>query len=212
MVFGTMKRYILAAVATAVLGIGGAASAATVALTDSTRCGAGNAINGIAVTDVTGNAGGASECWGTFDGNDPGPSGDGFQIGSTIYDFVAKSNIGGALEGADIGLTSSTGTSGTWAFDATKWGAGGYGDFIIVLKAASSPGYASWLFTGADAASTFGDWAIAWTTGGGKSTPDLSHISVYATPAPIPVPAAGLLLITALGGLGVAARRRRKSS
>lgn len=30
--------------------------------------------------------------------------------------------------------------------------------------------------------------------------------------SPIPVPAAGILLITALGGLGVAARRRRKSS
>lgn len=40
----------------------------------------------------------------------------------------------------------------------------------------------------------------------------LSHISDYGEVAPIPVPAAGILLITALGGLGVAARRRRKAS
>lgn len=41
---------------------------------------------------------------------------------------------------------------------------------------------------------------------------ELSHVTLYGAPAPIPVPAAGILLITALGGLGVAARRRRKSS
>ena len=39
---------------------------------------------------------------------------------------------------------------------------------------------------------------------------ELSHVSLYA--APIPLPAAGILLISALGGLGFAARRRRKAS
>jgi len=42
----------------------------------------------------------------------------------------------------------------------------------------------------------------------------LSHLTFYNSEPPvvIPVPAAGVLLITALGGLGFAARRRRKSS
>ena len=195
--------------AAAVFGIGSAASAATVALTASTQCSEGNAVNGITVGDVTGDAGGASECWGTFDGTDPGPSSDGFQIGTTVYGFVAKNDIDDGLSGADIGLTVSTGTSGTWSFDATKWGAGDYGDFIIVLKAASTPGYAAWLFEGADAASTSGEWLISWLTGN-EQIPNLSHIAIYA--APIPLPAAGWLLISALGGLGFAARRRRKAS
>lgn len=46
-----------------------------------------------------------------------------------------------------------------------------------------------------------------WSTATGQG---ISHISFYDTGAtPIPVPAAGLLLITALGGLGFAARRRK---
>lgn len=41
---------------------------------------------------------------------------------------------------------------------------------------------------------------------------ELSHVTLYGVPAPIPVPAAGILLATALCGLGVTARRRRKST
>ncbi|WP_210879734.1 VPLPA-CTERM sorting domain-containing protein [Roseovarius autotrophicus] len=39
----------------------------------------------------------------------------------------------------------------------------------------------------------------------------LSHYTEFGV-APIPVPAAGILLLTALGGLGFAARRRRKAA
>lgn len=66
--------------------------------------------------------GGASECWGTFDGNDPGPSGDGFDINGMVFDFVAKKDQGGPLTGTDIRLVVGPDAddilTGTWEFDA----------------------------------------------------------------------------------------------
>ena len=51
------------------------------------------------------------EASGTFDGNHPGPSGDGFNINGMIFDFIAKENTPGVPEGANIGLdvTPNTG-------------------------------------------------------------------------------------------------------
>ncbi|HSG10646.1 MAG TPA: hypothetical protein VLB10_02745 [Gammaproteobacteria bacterium] len=67
---------------------------------------------------MTGNAGGANECWGTFDGNEPGPSGDGFDAGGTIFNFVARENTPGLPEGTDIGLAADPDTgdasAGNW--------------------------------------------------------------------------------------------------
>jgi len=187
------------------IGLAAPASATTFTLDDSTRCGAGNASNSITIGDVTGNAGGANECWGTFDGNDPGPSGDGFEIDGMVYDFLVKEE--GGIEGNDyVGLevTSIGATSGTWEFTKSEVGS----DFLIVLKAASKPGYAAWLFDGAAAASTSGTFSVAWGNA-------LSHLSIYkkddgggGNPPPIPLPAAGWMLMAGLGGL--AAMRRRK--
>ncbi len=133
-------------------------------------------------------------------------SGVGFQIGSTVFDFVAKENTPGGLEGADIGLSVTPGggaPSGNWSFDSTKFAPD---EFLIVLKAANSPGFAAWLFTGGDAASNAGTWMVAWINASGKS-PDLSHLSIYA-PA-VPIPAAVWLFGSGLLGLIGIARRRR---
>lgn len=178
-----------------------------VLLDSSSRCGAGNATNGISVGDVTGDSGGANECWGTFDGNSPGPSGDGFQIGTTVYGFVAKQNTPGVSEGADIGLSVSPGggaVSGTWSYDPLKFDPV---EFLIVLKAGDHPGYAAWLFDGTAADSSSGTWRVAWTVGAGGATPNLSHLGIYApagSPPPhVPEPATLLLSVLGLFGLGI---------
>ncbi len=183
-----------------------AVTAAPIVLDNSISCNAGNAINGITVGDVTGNNGGANECWGTFNGNDPGPSGDGFDVGGLIFDFVAKEDTPGGLSGADIGLSvlPDTGVdNGTWSFDSSKFAPT---EFLIVLKAANSPGFAAWIFDGAAASSDAGAWLVAWTNNNGKPR-DLSHLSIYA-PTAVPVPAAVWLFGSGLLGLAGIARRK----
>ena len=138
------------------------AEAVPIVLDDSVRCGAGNALSGIAIGDVTGDAGGATECFGTFDGNDPGPAGDGFEIFGMLFDFIAKEDTPGGLAGMDIGLIVSPdggALSGTWEYDPSLFSAD---SFLIVLKAGNSPGFGVWLFDGMDASSFSGDWSVAW--------------------------------------------------
>ena len=219
---GKFKFAVITAAATIAFGAG---SAIAMTLYASTQCSEGNAINGIEVTDVTGDNGGATECWGTFDGNDDKNAG--FMIDGHQYDFVAKQNINddGTLDpdadNEDIGLTIGDdlpASSGTWAFDEGALD----NDFLIVLKAANSPGFAAWLFSGDDNDSFSGDWLVAWTTGGG-SIPDLSHLSIYekvcvgvdcdpGTGPKIPLPAGMPLMLTAIGIGAYMKRRARKSA
>ncbi len=175
------------------------AEAVPIVLDSSIQCSAGNQQNGIAVGDVTGNLGGANDCWGAVNGNDPGPSGDGFDIDGMIFDFVAKAETPGGLEGMDIGLSVSPGggaLSGTWEYDDSLFSAGA---FLIVLKAANNHG--AWLFDGTAASSSSGDWSVAW----GK---DLSHLSIYAKGVSIPEPSTLGLLGLGLALIGISRRRK----
>lgn len=102
-------------------------------------------------------------------------------------------------------ILGSDALSGSWS--VTSWA--GIEKAILVLKGGN--GFAAYLLD--LTAGMSGRWSTqALTVGQNDNQPALSHVSLYTTPAPIPVPAAGLLLITALGGLGFAARRRRKAS
>jgi hypothetical protein len=81
--------------------------------------------------------------------------------------------------------------SGSWSIDSLK----GLSHVAIALKAGNG----------------FGLFRINTLAGRWTSGKDLSHASVWysGTPAAIPLPATGLLLIGALGGLGLARRRRK---
>jgi hypothetical protein len=174
--------------------------AAPTELTDLDRCSVLNYPTGSApsVTDVTGNNGGATECYGAFDGTDNVT--DGFLIDGQLYSFFAKDNIGGEYEGrtgfvltcGGVECDGNTG-SGEWAFNPTDLLGGS--PFLIVLKQQNNPGYAVWQFAGADAASFMGDWTVSWSDG-------ISHASLYYVPLP------GTLLLFAIGLFGLRLSRR----
>ena len=112
----------------------------------------------------------------------------------------------GAVVGADytgafrIGFDG--GMSGTWSFaaDASLTHRPAY----MAVKVPSA-----WALYALDGALS-GTWSTAglMTPNGMRQAP-VSHISFYNGAAPVPLPAAGWLLMAGLGGIGAVARRRR---
>jgi hypothetical protein len=104
-------------------------------------------------------------------------------------------------------LTGTSGNAGTWSYNGTT----GVAITAFVLKAGNE--FA--IFEMNTPGTSFTD--IDWSTALGELTNprgegrDLSHITFYDTAdmAPIPVPAAGLLLVSAVGGMAVLRRRKQ---
>lgn len=109
------------------------------------------------------------------------------------------------------GILSGTGAgakSGAWSVSSWK----GIGAAMLVVKGGN--GFASYLLD--LTAGLSGGWSMAAVLNNGGKIPDMSHISLYTTPgatppAPVPVPAAGLLLVGALGGLAAVRGKKRKA-
>ncbi len=128
------------------------------------------------------------------------------------YTVLAKEEDGnGALDGIITGLTYDAG-DGDYGIDGeiSFVDTGLTGPFAILFKFGND-NQDSWFAWSVSGGFTNADWALVCAPEFQDCTLNgLSHVTLFA--APIPVPAAGILLITALGGLGFAARRRRKAS
>lgn len=159
----------------------------------------------------------AVDCIGPVSGNNSNDDLTGF------FDFT--NGYGDIMWGSEIKVNNGTGgTTGILSFSSTTTdGSGGglTGDWsvsswsgitaaMIVLK--GGPSYSAYLID--LTAGTMGTWdTLGIVKGSGGAGPGLSHMSLYVATgptAPVPLPAAGGLLLAGLGGL-IAARRRRKT-
>ena len=155
---------------------------------------------------ILGSVSGADACNGVFSGNDSNQNLDGI-FGLTGWNELLKVN-GSSGEESGSGITlkvtaNGAETSGSWEVQSFA----GFEDVMFVLKGGNT--FSAFLMNTSILSGTWNNLSIFNPSGGNSG---LSHFTVYATgtPAVIPLPAAGLLLISALGGLA-AMRRKRQS-
>lgn len=137
--------------------------------------------------------------------NDPdGNAGNGMSgiFGISTWSEIARINAPGTSDGILSMTYAGDNKSGTWS--VSSWA--GIAQAMLVVKGAD--GFIAYLM---DLSATSGSWNTLGLVNNGGKQPEISHLSLYTTsgPAPIPLPAAGFLLLGALGGL--AALRRRKA-
>ena len=162
--------------------------------------------------DISGYVSGATDC----------------EISSADQDFLNTNPItvnegGGFFDIDDWSFVGKIGVGNMWgdgegqsgSYDITSLFSGLTGSVMLVFKDGAGTTLVGYLL---DMASLSGTWESPFVcppfSGQGNScgpekAKDVSHISVYSTVAPIPLPAAGFLMLGALGALGVAARRRK---
>ena len=202
MKFITTMKLAGAALALSLLSVG--AASASVLTPGLSKCDLNETDHyGIELTSGTGTY---VDCAGSFEGNDDNQDYENYinaQFGTTgTWSKLTKVDNSGTAGGLTV---VNNGATGTFTF-------GGYnGDVVFVLKGANC--FSAFYFSGVSGTihadySTI-DAGLNKGNCDGDLGPGLSHLTVYTGGAvPIPVPAAGFLLLAGLGGL-VAVRRRK---
>ncbi len=133
-------------------------------------------------------------------------------FGRTDWSFIAKDND---LNGTDAGQTNAltiTGglKSGLFEVASSIWSK--YNKVMLVMKGGNDANNSNRNYVAHLLSQKTGSYQTAfYQTTGQKNPKDISHITLYAADiAAVSLPAGGLLLIGALGGL--AALRRRKTA
>jgi len=109
-------------------------------------------------------------------------------------------NAAGFQLGTTLSGSFNAASSGTYSFSAPQT----FADYMLVLKSAS--GYAAYLLSG-----TSGTWSTAALVNQSGQPENAQLVTLYAstTPVVVPVPAAGLLMLSGLFALGATSVTRR---
>lgn len=196
---------LLAAMLLACAGAAAPAAAATCAVVDVTTSSA--CIGPVAGNDSIATNNGANVHLNLFD-HDADTVPGAFNIGD--WSLLARVNAPATTSGV-LTITNPGGRSGAWsatgldAFANVMIAVKGGGEFALYLIDVAASALANGGFGG--------DWSMAGLNDAGRSgtPPGLSHLSIYtsgATPSPVPLPPAGLLLLAAVGGVAIMGRRR----
>ncbi len=127
-------------------------------------------------------------------------TGNALGAGATDWSFLGADN-----EAADPVTGSGGAQTGTWAVNPAI-----ASPFVVTVKAGNF--FAAYLFDSLTGI-IGGDYSVAGATTkvNGGDPAGFSHLSVYVATEAVPLPAALPLMVTALAGLGFAARRRRRA-
>jgi hypothetical protein len=109
--------------------------------------------------------------------------------------------------GLDLTGTPNVLQSGTWQIVSNAFSL--FEDIMLVFKGGGGnidpDVYVAYLLN-----ATSGTYTSPFENANNGNVADISHVTIYGrNPSPIPVPAAGMLLLTALGGLAAFRRVRR---